>query len=90
MADVITAFAGTSSTNWESRRSPRVSELWTVTGGSGGSADGSAGSIVTRMSKPQVLIGGVSYTISSNTVSLTTITALADGEVIAVEIVGYL
>lgn len=89
MADVVTAFVGASG-GWESRRSPRVSELWSVTGGSGGSADGSAGSILTRMTKPQVLVGAVSYTISSNTVSLTTITALAEAEVIAVEIIGYL
>lgn len=90
MADVVTAFAGTSSTNWESRRSPRVSELWSITGGAGGSADGSAGSITTRMNKPQVLVGAVSYTIAANVVSLTTITALAEGEVIACEIIGYL
>lgn len=89
MADVVTAYAGTSS-GWESRRSPRVSELWTVTGGSGGSADGSAGSITTRMKKPEVLVGAVSYAISSNVVTLTTITALAEGEVIAVEVIGYL
>lgn len=89
MADVVTAFVGASG-GWESRRSPRVSELWSVTGGSGGSADGSAGSITTRMNKPQVLVGAVSYTISANVLTLTTITALAEGEVIAVEIIGYL
>jgi len=73
----------------ESRKSPEQSELWSITGGSGGSADGDTGTCTTRMRKPQKVIGAVSYTISGNVVTVTSISALGDGEVIAIEIIGY-
>lgn len=88
MAVPTTAFAGAGS-GPESRRSPRMSELWTVTGGSGGSADGDTQTITTRYIKsPQLVIGAVSYTISGQVVTITLITALAAAEVLAVEVVG--
>ena len=84
-ATLITAFAG-GKTIWESRRSSRASEIWTVTGDT--SSDGDTGTIKTNMKRPQVLIGPVSYSISGQTVTVTAITALAASEVVAVEIIG--
>lgn len=88
MAVPTTSFAGAGS-GQESRRSPRISELWLVTGGSGGSADGDQATITTRYIKtPQLVIGAVSYTVSGQVATITLITALAAGEVLAVEVVG--
>lgn len=88
MAVPTTSFAGAGS-GPESRRSPRESELWNVTGGSGGSADGDTATITTRyMKRPQFVQGAVSYTISGQVVTITLITALAASEVIGVEVVG--
>lgn len=89
MAVPTTAFAGAGS-GAESRRSPRVSELWTVTGGAGGSADGDQQTITPRyMKTPQLVNGAVSFTISGQTITITLITALAAAEVIVVEVIGY-
>lgn len=88
MAVPTAAFAGAGS-GPESRRSPRMSELWNITGGSGGSADGDQVTITTRyMHVPQIVIGGVSYTVSARTAVITLITALAQGEVLGIEIIG--
>lgn len=88
-ATLTTAFVGAGS-GQESRRSPRISELWNVVGGTGGSADGDTGTITTRYTKrPQRVIGAVSYTISGQAVTVTAITALAEGEAITVEVIGY-
>lgn len=88
-ATLLTAFAGAGG-GGESRRSPRASEIWTVTGGGGGSADGDTGTITPRyMKRPQAIVGAVSFTISGQVVTITSITALADGEVLAVEVLGY-
>lgn len=73
----------------ESRRSPRMSELWKIVGGSGGSVDGDTCSILARyMNRPQIVIGNVSYTVSGQTVTAKLMTALADSEVITVDVVG--
>lgn len=88
MAAPSATFAGAGS-GPESRRSPRISELWKITGGAGGSADGDTVAITTRyMKKPALVVGAASFTISGQVVTATLITALADGEIIAVEIVG--
>lgn len=88
-ATLLTAFAGAGGGS-ESRRSPRASEIWTVTGGGGGSADGDTGTITPRyIKKPALVIGAVSYSVSGQTITVTSITALGDGEKIAVEVVGY-
>lgn len=89
MAVPTATFAGLK-TGWESRRSPRGSELWTLTGGSGGSSDGDTVAITTKMKKPQALVGAASWAISGQVVTAALITALADGEVITVEIIGYI
>lgn len=89
MAVPTTAFAGAGS-GAESRRSPRSSEFWTVTGGAGGSADGDQATITPRyMKTPQLVNGAVSFTISGQVVTITLITTLAAGEIVAVEVVGY-
>lgn len=41
------------------------------------------------MKKPKHVIGAVSYSISGQTVTVAAIAALAEGEVIAVEVIGY-
>jgi hypothetical protein len=88
-ATLITANADpTPFSGWESRKTSRLSEIWTVTGGGGGSADGDTGTITTYMKRPQAVIGAVSYTISGQAVTVTAITALGDGEVLAVEVIG--
>lgn len=86
MAVPTAAFAGLT-TGWESRRSPRASELWTITGDT--SSDGDSVAITTRMKKPTLVIGAVSWAISANVVTVTLITALAAAEVMTIEIVGY-
>ena len=86
MAVPTAAFAGVA-TGWESRRSPRASELWTITGDT--SSDGDSVAITSRMLKPQLVIGAVSWAISGQTVTVSLITALAAAEVISIEIVGY-
>lgn len=87
MAVPTAAFAGAGS-GWESRRSSRVSEIWTITGDT--SSDGDAVAITTRMTKPQLVIGAVSWAVSGQVATCTLITALAAAESISVEIVGYL
>lgn len=89
MAVPTAAFAGLR-TGWESRRSPRGSELWTLTGGEGGSSDGDTVDITTKMKKPQAVVGGVSWAISGQVVTAALITALAAGETVTIEIVGYI
>lgn len=86
MAVPTAAFAGVA-TGWESRRSPRASELWTITGDT--SSDGDSVAITSRMLKPQLVIGAVSWVISGQIVTVSLITALAAAEVISIEIVGY-
>jgi len=88
MAVPTATFAGLT-TGFESRRSPRASEIWKLTGGSGGSSDGDAVAFDTRMRKPTLVIGAASVTsISGRTVTLAIITALAEGEIIYIEVVG--
>lgn len=87
MAIPTAAFAGAGS-GWESRRSARVSEFWNITGDT--SSDGDAVAITTRMQKPQLVHGAVSWAISGQVATCSLITALAAAEVITVEIVGYL
>ena len=88
MAVPTAAFVGAGS-GQESRRSPRISELWSVTGGSGGSSDGDTVAITTRYIKtPQVVIGAVSFAVSGQIATVKLITALAEGEVLVVEVVG--
>lgn len=86
MAVPTAAFAGLS-TGWESRRSPRASELWTITGDT--SVDGDSVAITSRMKKPKLVVGAVSWAISGQTVTVTLMAALAAAEVITIEIVGY-
>lgn len=86
MAVPTAAFAGVA-TGWESRRSPRASELWNVTGDT--SSDGDSVAITTRMHKPQLVIGAVSWSISGQVVTVSLLAALAAAEVISIEIVGY-
>lgn len=87
---VPTATFGGLTTGSESRRSPRASELWVITGGSGGSSDGDQVAITTRMKKPQRVVGGVSRSISGQVVTVTLITALAEGEILDIDITGYI
>lgn len=84
---VPTATFGGLVTGSESRRSPRASELWLITGDT--SSDGDSVAITTRMKKPQRVVGAVSYAISGQVVTVTLIAALAAAEVMAIEIVGY-
>lgn len=86
MAVPTAAFAGAGS-GAESRRSPRVSEFWNVTGDT--SSDGDTVAITTRMKRPQLVHGAVSWAISGQVVTAKLITALAAAEVITIEIVGY-
>lgn len=86
MAAPTAAFAGAGS-GQESRRSPRISELWNVTGNT--SSDGDSVAITTRYIKsPQLVVGAVSYAISGQVVTVTLMAALAAAEVIGIEIVG--
>ena len=89
MAVPTATFAG-NATGSESRRSSRASEIWKLTGGSGGSADGDAVAITTRhMKRPALVVGAVSVTsIAAQVVTVALITALAEGEIIYVEIMG--
>lgn len=87
MAAPTAAFAGAGS-GLESRRSPRASEIWNITGNT--SADGDTVAITTRQVKiPQLVIGAVSWSITGQVVTCTLMAALAASEVISVEIVGY-
>lgn len=87
MAVPIASFAGLT-TGTESRRSPRASELWDITGDT--SSDGDQVAFTARnILKPQKVVGAVSYSISGQVVTVTLITALAALEVITIEVVGY-
>lgn len=87
MAVPTATFAGLT-TGTESRRSPRASELWDITGDT--SSDGDQVTFTARnILKPQKVIGAVSYTISGQSVTITLITALAAAEVITIEVVGF-
>lgn len=87
MAVPIATFAGLT-TGTESRRSPRASELWDITGDT--SSDGDAVAFTTRnVLKPQKVIGAVSWAVSGQTVTVTLMAALAALEVITIEVVGY-
>lgn len=86
MASPTAAFAGAGS-GPESRRSPRISELWNITGDT--SADGNTVAITTRyIHSPQIVMGAVSYSVSGRVVTCTLMAALAAAEVIGIEIVG--
>lgn len=85
---VPTATFGGLKTGFESRRSPRGSELWDITGDT--SSDGDTVAFTTRMKKPQKVIGAVSWAISGQVVTVKLITALAAAEVISIEVVGYI
>lgn len=87
MAVPTAAFAGAGS-GAESRRSPRVSEIWTITGDT--SVATNAVAITPRfIKKPQLVIGAVSWTISGQVVTVALLAALAAAETISIEIVGY-
>lgn len=86
MAVPTAAFAGAGS-GLESRRSPRASELWNVTGAT--SVDGDTVAITPRfIRKPTAVVGAVSWVISGTTVTVMLMAALAASEVITIEIVG--
>ena len=87
MAVPTAAYAGLT-TGWESRRSPRASEIWNITGDT--SSDGDSVAITTKMKKPKLVIGSVSWAISGQVVTVTLMAALAASEVISIEIVGYI
>lgn len=89
MAVPVATFAGAGS-GMESRRGPRSSEIWKLTGGAGGSTAQDAVAITTRyIKRPVIAIGAVSVTsVSSQTITLAILTALLAGEVIYVEVVG--
>lgn len=87
MAVPVASFAGAGS-GQESRRGPRVSEFWNITGAT--SVDGDAVAFATRyMKRPQQVLGAVSWAISGQTVTVTLMAALAGSEVITIEVVGY-
>lgn len=86
-ANLAATFAGNFGT-FESRRSPRASELWNVTPSSNAS-DGDTGTITTKMKKPQVVIGPYAYTISGQVVTLTAYFAQTTSETTGIEIVGF-
>lgn len=89
MAVPVATFAGAGS-GLESRRSPRGSEWWKLTGGAGGSTAQDAVTITTRyIKRPVIASGAVSVTsVSLQTITLAILTALLAGEVIYVEVVG--
>lgn len=89
------AFAGAGS-GAESRRSPRVSEIWTITPSSDASAgdtspaSGVAGAVTPRfIKKPQRVIGPYTYSISGQTVILTAMFAQTTLQPIDIEVIGY-
>lgn len=86
MAVPTAAYAGLK-TGGESRRSPRASELWSITGDT--SSDGDSVAFTTKMKKPQLVVGAVSWAISNQTVTVTLMAALAAAEVLSIEVVGY-
>lgn len=87
MAAPTAAFAGPGGTI-ESRRSPRASELWNITGNT--SVAGDTVAITTRFIKiPQLVIGAVSWSISGQVVTVALLAAQAAGQVTSVEIVGF-
>lgn len=79
---------------WESRRSPRVSEIWTITPSSDASAGdtspaaGVALAVTTRMKKPQRVIGPYTYSFSGQTVILTAMFAQTTLQPIDIEVIG--
>lgn len=87
MAVPTAAYAG-QTTGPESRRGPRASELWNITGDT--SVDGDAVAFTPRfIRRPQLVVGAVSWAISGQTVTVTLMAALAAAEVISIEVVGY-
>jgi hypothetical protein len=87
MAVPTAAYAG-QSTGGEGRRGPRGSELWDITGHT--SVDGDQATFTTRFIKgPQKVIGAVSATVSGQSVTITLLAALAEGEILTIEVVGY-
>jgi hypothetical protein len=87
MAVPVAAWTGLRS-GTESRRSPRASELWNITGAT--SVDGDSVAFTPYMMKrPKLVIGAVSWAISGQTVTVTLMAALAAAEVITIEVVGY-
>lgn len=90
MAVPTATFAGAGS-GMESRRGPRASEIWKLTGGAGGSSAQDAVAITTKyMKKPALVIGAVSVTsIVGKVVTLAILTALVADEIIYVEVMGY-
>lgn len=86
-ANLAAAFAGNAGI-FESRRSPRASELWNVTPSSNAS-DGDTGTFVTRMKRPQIVCGPYAYSISGQTVTLTALFAQTTSETVGIEVVGY-
>lgn len=90
MAVPTATFVGAGS-GMESRRSPRASEIWKLTGGAGGSSAQDAVAITTRyMRKPDSAIGAVSVTsVAANVITLAILTGLLAGEIIYIEVIGY-
>jgi hypothetical protein len=86
MAVPTASYAG-QSTGGESRRGPRTSEIWDITGDT--SVDGDSVAFSTRfMKRPEKVIGAVSWAISGQQVTVTLMAALAAGEVITIEVLG--
>lgn len=87
-ANLAAAFAGAGS-GAESRRSPRVSEIWTVTPSADASA-GDTGTFTTRfMKKPQRLIGPYTASYSGQVVTITAMFAQTTLQPIDIEVIGY-
>lgn len=86
MAAPTAAYAG-QPTGGESRRGPRMSEIWTITGDT--SVDGDSVAFKTRfMKRPELVIGAVSWAIAGQEVTVTLLAALAAAEVISIEVLG--
>lgn len=86
MAIPTATYAG-QPTGGESRRGPRMSEIWDITGDT--SVDGDSVAFKTRfMKRPEKVIGAVSATFSGQEVTVTLLAALAAGEVLTIEVLG--
>jgi hypothetical protein len=87
MATPTAAWAGLKS-GTESRRSPRASEFWNITGNTSVAGDVVAFTPM-MMKKPKLVAGAVSWSIVGNLVTVALLGALAAGQVVTVEVVGY-
>jgi hypothetical protein len=74
----------------ESRRGPRASRIMQVTADAGGAADGdtSAAFKVRGIRRPSAVIGPFAAAFNGEEITLTAITALADTEIVYIEVLG--